>query len=65
MLHYLLKTTGLSLCLTLGLVVSSGLSAMAKQPTSAEKQAKGMQLVTKLLAGTSAGSVPLPAKFGK
>ena len=65
MLHYLLKTTGLSLCLTLGLVVSSGLSAMAEQPTSAEKQAKGMQLVTKLLAGTSAGSVPLPAKFGK
>lgn len=35
------------------------------ETTSAEKQAKGMQLIGKLLAGTGAGGTPLPEKFTK
>ncbi|MGB0998405.1 MAG: carboxymuconolactone decarboxylase family protein [Pseudomonadales bacterium] len=45
------------------LVVSATTQAAEDAAPSSDKQAKGMQLIGKLLAGTEAGGIPLPDRF--
>lgn len=45
-------------------ILAVGAPALAED-SAPDKQAKGMQLIGKLLAGTGAGGMPLPEKFTK
>ena len=45
------------------LVVSATTQAAEDAAPSSDKQAKGMQLIGNLLAGTEAGGIPLPDRF--
>ena len=61
-----ISSTHQAVCLSVALSAFFSFAQPAvAEASSAEKQAKGMQLIGKLLAGTGAGGTPLPEKFTK